>query len=369
MLPEYIINNHLKRGLIVTDPMMVELGYLKKITDELEKTNTEYYIYDKVEVEPSFEISEEIGKYALEVKPDFIIALGGGSVIDAAKAGWVKYENPEFDIRGISPFEWLGLGRKAILIAIPTTSGTGSEATLGVVLSEKINGKRKIALGSYELVSTVTILDPSFPLKMPRKLSLSTGLDVLAHSIEALAANTATPFTDALVYEATKLVIQFLPIVLEEPDNREARENMHLAAWIAGTAFSNSGCGLAHAIGHAIGPKLSLPHGLSVGVSLPYVVKFNSQDENARDKYEYVLAHLKLDELVDGDTLYNALLDFYGKIGAPRSLSEIVDKDLCYKHRDDIVEEAMMDPDLVFNPVAVTDLEIREVLDDIIEGI
>lgn len=361
LLSETLSNIGAKKVLIVTDKTMVRLGLINKVINKLNQINAEIKIYSDVEEEPSFDTADEIGSISLEFNPDVIIAIGGGSVIDAAKGGWVKYERPDYDLHNISPFEWIGLGKKTILIAIPTTSGTGSEATLGTVLSETMNGKRKIALGSYELVPNIVFLDPYFPLKMPKKLTLSTGLDVLAHALEAIVSVTSNYFTDALAEKSVELVFKTLSKVLTEPDNVNLRMDMHIAAFMAGVSFSNSGLGLCHAIGHAMGPKIPAPHGLTVGILLPYVIKFNYQSEKAKYKYNMLLKTLKVKIGISEPNLYKAVSKLYHEIGVPK-LKDLIDKKKFQTIIDDVVDDALQDPDLAFNPIPVSDEDIKKVL-------
>lgn len=362
MLPDIIKNYNITKILIVTDKTIAKLGFLDKIMNKIRVANVESLVFDNVEEEPTFKTAEIIGEMAIKFNPNAIIALGGGSVIDAAKGGWVKYERPDFDIKGISPFEWLGISRKSIFIAIPTTSGTGSESTLGIVLSEVYEGqKKKIALGSYEIVPNIVFLCVDFPAKMPKKLTLVTALDALTHSIEAYVSNTATIFTDALAEKAAISIFKHLPTVLENPEDLNARENIHLAAWMAGVAFSNSGTGIAHAIGHALGPKVNLPHGLAVGMVLPFVVRYNYQDENVNKKYSWLANIISESTGIKLDRLHNMLVDFYRKIDVPK-LSGVIDKDKFERIIDSVVEEAMEDPDMVFNPVSAYDEDIKRIL-------
>ncbi len=354
MLGELAKNLGWKRVLLVCDPVVEKLGLASKVEQALRNTGVEVRVYDKVEPEPLFSQAEEIGRLAQEFEPQAIVAVGGGSVIDAAKGAWVKYERPDYDLRGVTPFEWMGLGKKCMLVAIPTTSGTGSEATLGIVLSEPLDGgKRKVALGSPEVVSMVAVLDPDLAKTMPRRLTISTGVDVLAHAVEAVVSSEASEFTDALAFKATEIVFTYLPRAVENPDDMEARSKMHLAATMAGMAFSNSGLGLAHAVAHAMGPVAGLPHGTSVGIALPFVVEYNSaKSSNAAEKYGKLLSYLEVMARVEADTLAAAIKELYSRIGQPETVAQAGGDAASVQARaEEIVDEAFQDPDLVFNPV------------------
>ena len=354
MLGELANNMGWSRVLLVCDPVVKKLGLADRVEQALRNAGVEVKVYDRVEPEPLFSQAEEIGRLAQEFEPQAIVAVGGGSVIDAAKGAWVKYEMPDYDIRGVTPFEWMGLGRKCMLVAVPTTSGTGSEATLGIVLSEPLDGgKRKVALGSPEVVSMVAVLDPDLAKTMPRRLTVSTGIDVLAHAVEAAVSSEATEFTDALAFKAVEIVFKYLPRAVENPEDMESRSKMHLAATMAGMAFSNSGLGLAHAVAHAMGPVAGLPHGTSVGIALPFVVEYNSaKSSGAADKYGRLLSYLETMAGVEADSLADAIRGLYRRIGQPETVAQAGgDASAVQARVEEIVDEAFQDPDLVFNPV------------------
>ncbi|MGQ4891855.1 MAG: iron-containing alcohol dehydrogenase [Candidatus Njordarchaeia archaeon] len=369
---EFLVDSGIDSALIVTDKIIKDIGLTKPVIEILEKMNIQYQIFDRVKPEPSFETVEEGGKFAQEVKPQAIIAIGGGSVIDAAKSIWVKYEKPDFNLEELSPFVWLGLGKKCILIAIPTTSGTGSEHTIGVVLSKKKENK-KIALGSYEVVPYYTIVDPHFAMSMPQKLTAATGIDALTHSVEAYVSNVSNPFTDALAEKSIELIFSWLPKAYIDGSNRRAREKMHIAASLAGIAFSNSGLGIAHALGHSFGPIFDIPHGFAVGVFLPYVVAFNaSKSEEAKTRYALLGKIIGVNgNLID--ELYKGFLDEIGKlyerINAPSKIIDLgIDEDEYFSKIDLLVQNAYEDPDLAFNPVMVTPDDLKEILEMAFDG-
>ena len=369
---EFFVDSGIKNVLIVTDKIVNDLGLTKPVVQILENMGIQYSIFDKVEPEPSFEIVEEGGKFAQSVNPQAIIAIGGGSVIDAAKSIWVKYENQEFNLEELSPFVWMGLGKKTILIAIPTTSGTGSENTFAVVLSKKKENK-KIALGSYELVPYYTIIDPLFAMSMPQRLTATTGIDALTHSVEAYVSNNSNPFTDALAEKSLELIFSWLPKAYIDGSNKRAREKMHIAASLAGISFSNSGLGIAHALGHSFGPIFGIPHGFAVGVFLPYVVAFNaSRSDEAKTRYALLGKIIG----VTGDTideLYNGFLDelekLYKKVNAPTKIKDLgIGKEEYFAKIDLLVQNAYEDPDVAFNPVMVMPDDLKEILEIAYEG-
>lgn len=271
---------------IVTDHSMVELGFLNKIIDELNcrRNPVTYQLFDEVEPDPDITtVRKGVGIMA-EFKPDTIIALGGGSAMDAAKAMWIFYEHPEvnfddlkqkfMDIRKRA-FKYPELGRQSKLICIPTTSGTGSEVSPFAVISDKANLK-KYPLTDYSLTPSIAIIDPEFTTNLPAKATAYTGMDVLTHAIEAYTSVMASDFTDGLALEAIKLVFNYLPrCVKDGKHDLIAREKMHNAATIAGMAFANAFLGLTHSLAHKIGGEYHLIHGQTCAILLPHVIRYN----------------------------------------------------------------------------------------------
>ncbi|MFX1351841.1 MAG: iron-containing alcohol dehydrogenase, partial [Promethearchaeota archaeon] len=201
--------------------------------------------------------------------------LGGGSCMDAAKAMWVLYERPDLTVENIDPLKKLDLRKKAHLINIPTTSGTGADVTWSIVITDREMGA-KLELASREVVADVSILDPSLVSDLPPRLTTNTGMDVLVHAIEAYTAQWKNDFSDAFALRAVQLVFEYLPRAFKNGRNDpEAREKMHNAATMAGLAFGNSQICIAHAMGHSFGAVFNVPHGRSVAVFLPYVMEYN----------------------------------------------------------------------------------------------
>ncbi len=263
------------RVLIVTDPTLHELGFTERIAERLRMAGLTYQIFAEVEPEPSVQTVYRGVDVLCAFEPDWIIGLGGGSAMDAAKAMWALYERPDLSPAEISPVFALGL-HKMKMIAIPTTSGTGSEATWATVLTDT-EEKRKLGLGNRELTPTVAIVDPSLTANLPPRITADTGLDALTHAIEGYACNFHNDFTDPLCLKAVELVFGYLARAVENgPADPEAREKMANAATIAGLGFGNSMVGLAHALGHSLGAAFKIPHGRAVTLFLPYVMEFNA---------------------------------------------------------------------------------------------
>jgi alcohol dehydrogenase class IV len=210
---------------------------------------------------------------ALAFEPDWIVGLGGGSCLDAAKGIWVLYERPDLTPDGINPIERLGLRQKARMIAIPTTSGTGSEATWGIVLTDEAD-QRKLGLGSRENLPDMAFVDPLLTANLPPRLTADTGLDALTHAIEGYTSSWANDFCDGPCLKAAELVFRYLPRAYADGSDAEAREKMHNAATLAGMGFGNSMVALAHSLGHSLGGVFHTPHGRAVGLFLPYTIEF-----------------------------------------------------------------------------------------------
>ena len=354
------------RILVVSDPVIAKHHVFDEVVRQISSREFSYELFKDVEPEPSLETAERVAEEARVLEADLFVAIGGGSTIDAAKAGLVLYEKPSMNIEELSPLETIGIGRRAKIVAIPSTSGTGSDASFGVVITKVVNNRRrKIALGSYELVPHATILDPRLPATMPRDLTRNTALDALSHAVEAYVAVMATPYTDSLSEKVVETIFRFLPKVLEDPADLEARARIHLAATMAGIAFTNAGLGVAHAIAHSIGPRLKLHHGLAVSLALPYVVEYNTvNSDEAKEKYSELSRHLSL-WVNTRNNLPQQLLRFYEKIGHPRRIRDLPSpppQDEWRRLVDEISQEAMEDSELAFNPAPVGPEEIKSIL-------
>jgi acetaldehyde dehydrogenase/alcohol dehydrogenase len=279
---------NLEKVFIVTDGSMVQFGFLNKITEQLNlrRNPVSIQLFCDVEPDPDIETVRRGTKIMQSFQPDTIIALGGGSVMDAAKGMWLFYEHPEvnfddlkqkfMDIRKRA-FKYPELGKKTKLICIPTTSGTGSEVTPFAVISDKKNFK-KYPLTDYSLTPTIAIVDPEFTTNLPARSTAMTGMDVLTHAIEAYVSVLANDYTDGLALQAIKLVFEYLPrCVHDGKHDLVAREKIHNAATIAGMAFANAFLGMAHSLAHKIGAEFHTVHGYTCSVILPYVIRYNGQ--------------------------------------------------------------------------------------------
>jgi len=311
-----------KQALIVTDENMVRLGFADKVIGHLKEAGIEARVFAEVEPDPSLETVKRGAQAALDYEPDWIVGLGGGSSMDAAKAVWVLYERPDMEPEAISPIETLGLRKKARLITIPTTSGTGAEATWAIVLTDT-EMRRKLGLGSRENMADIAIVDPALATTMPPQLTADTGMDALTHAIEGYTCTWHNDFSDGLCLKAVKLVFDYLPRAYEKGD-LEAREKMHNAACIAGLGFGNALAALAHSLGHSLGAVFHVPHGRAVGLFLPYTIEFSVR--GGKTRYAEIARFLGLpagSEEEGAASLVTAIRGLLKKLDQPSIIGEL----------------------------------------------
>jgi len=262
-----------RRAFLVTDANMVQLGFVDRVLSKLTEAGFECQMFAEVEPDPAFETVRRGAEGMRAFEPDWIVGLGGGSAMDAAKAMWVLYEHPDMVPEEINPVVPLKLRQKARLITIPTTSGTGAEVTWGIVLTDA-QDQRKLALGSRENMADIAIVDPAFVSELPPRITADTGMDALTHAVEGYTVTWHNDFCDGLCLVATRLVFRYLARAVADGSDAEAREKMHNAATIAGLGFGNALAGVAHAMGHSLGAVFHLPHGRAVGLVLPATIEF-----------------------------------------------------------------------------------------------
>ena len=308
---EYVRQMHdVEKVIIITDRVMIDLGYVKKVTDQLNlrRNQVTVQLFTDVEADPSIQTVRKGYELMKSFKPDTIIAIGGGSPMDAAKAMWLFYENPDVDFNDLKQkfmdirkraFRYPELGKKSKLVCIPTTSGTGSEVTPFAVITDKEDNK-KYPLADYSLTPTVAIVDPALTLTQPKNVTADTGMDVLTHAVEAFVSTLSNDYTDALALSAIKLVFKYLPLAYENGQNFEAREKMHNASTMAGMAFGNAFLGISHSMAHKVGAEFHIAHGRINAILLPYVIRYNGVPQGKLSiwpKYNYYHADQKYYEL------------------------------------------------------------------------
>ena len=381
---------NISRAFIVTDPSMVNLGYIDKILYYLRKRKEYVHseIFSDVESDPSFETVYRGVEMMREFKPDVIIAVGGGSPIDAAKGMWLFYEHPEADAEGMKlkfmdirkrTYKFPKLGNKAQLVAIPTTSGTGSEVTsFAVITDKKLN--KKYPLADYELTPDVAIVDPDLVMSLPKTITADTGMDVLTHAIEAYVSNMASDYTDGLAEKAFELVFKNLREAYNNGSNAHAREKMHNASTIAGMAFTNAFLGINHSLAHKIGAEFHLPHGRINAILLPYVIRYNSQKPTkfvSFPKYEYYIADQKYADLSrrmnfpaygneEGvNSLIREIQKLNAEINLPKSFKDAgIDEQEFLAKIDLLADRAFEDQCTTANPRLPLVEELRQILID-----
>ncbi|MBI4675579.1 MAG: iron-containing alcohol dehydrogenase [Chloroflexi bacterium] len=319
---DYLDSLRGRHAFIVTDANIARFGLTDYVTEHLDNAGLTYTLFERVEPEPSLQTVRAAAAEMMRVQPDWIIGLGGGSCMDAAKAAWLLYERPDVDLEGVTPMEQFGLRSKARLIAIPTTSGTGSETTLAAVLTD-IELHRKVTLGSYELVPDVAIVDPRFVMKLPPSVTADTGMDALTHAIEGYSNRMRNDFSDGLALNAIRLVLDYLPRAFANGEDAAAREHMHNAATIAGLAFGNSQTGLSHALGHSFGALFKVPHGRAVSLFLPYVIQY--EVGSGMSRYTEIAHTMRLhahDEREAARVVTGRLRELQAKLNLPTTLKQ-----------------------------------------------
>lgn len=376
-----------KRAFIVTDRYLFNSGTIYSVTDVLESMGIDYQIFFDVKPDPTIQTVMDALSMVKTYEPDLIIALGGGSPIDAAKILWLMYELPDTSFEDLAMrfmdirkriYDLPILGKKAQLVAIPTTSGTGSEVTpFAVITDEKTHIKYPIA--DYSLTPYMAIIDPNYVDSMPKGLCAASGIDALTHALEAYVSAMATNFTNSPALEASKLIFRYLRRSYNEGSNDPvAREKMHYASTLAGMAFANAFLGLCHSMAHKLGAAFNIPHGIANALLINQIIKYNSTDcpnkqcafpqykyPNAKTKYGQVADELNLGGNTDDEkveNLINAITELKKDINIPLSIKDagVSEKDF-YEKLDEMVELAFDDQCTGANPAYPLMSEIREI--------
>lgn len=362
----YLDRLEARHVFIVTDANMVRLGLVNEVTCHL---NAPFTVFDQVEPEPSLQTVRRAAAEMTAAEPDWIIGLGGGSCMDAAKAAWLLYEKADAEIEAINPMQHYGVRALAKLIAIPTTSGTGSEATMATVLTDT-DEHRKLSLGSYELVPDVALVDPVLVMRLPAFITADTGMDVLTHAIEGYTSRMANDFSDGLCLKAVQLVLAYLPRAYANASDVEARTHMHNAATIAGLGFGNSQAALAHAMGHALGALFKVAHGRSVSLFLPYTIEYTANAGGTR--YGDIAHMMRLhahDEAAAARTVVARLRELLQGLGMPANLQEVgITRDQLTEAMPRLVANANMDTQVVMNMRVPDSDELERLFECAYEG-
>lgn len=382
-----------RRAVIVTDKTMEQLGHVRKVSDALEKMGMEVRVFSDVKPDPDLDTARRALDMVNSFQPDIFVALGGGSPMDAAKIIWLMYEKPDIRFEDIAlrfmdirkrVVSFPELGKKAVMVAIPTTSGTGSEVTPFAVITDNKNGM-KYPVADYALTPDMAIVDPEFVMDLPPSLVANAGLDVLTHAIEAYTSTLANNFSDGQAMEAIRLIFKYLPASYKGGEDRQVpREKVHYAGTMAGMAFANAFLGINHSLAHTLGSYFHLPHGLANAIMLPYVIEYNATDTPTKQgmlpqyKYPWVKGRyariadmLHLADDVEGDgpderaektsRLVRAIESLKTELGIPASLRDagISEADFLEK-LDEMSEQAFDDQCTVSNPRYPLISELKE---------
>ena len=384
-----------KRAFIVTDRFLFNSGAVDSITKVLDEIGIEHEVFFDVKPDPTISTINQAMTVLRPFEPDVIIALGGGSPMDAAKIMWLMYEQPDTNFEDIA-MRFMDirkricaipdLGKKAIMVAIPTTSGTGSEVTPFSIITDE-EAQVKYAIADYALTPNMAIVDPNFVDSMPKGLTSASGIDALVHSIEAYVSCMATNFTNSNALEAIKLVFKYLERSYNNgASDPIAREKMHYAATIAGMAFSNSFLGLCHSMAHKLGAMYHVPHGVANALLIRQIMKFNAVDAPKKQatfpQYKYPNTKVKFGQIADeiglggkdDDEKVQLLIDAVDKLmkalNLPNSIKEFgVDEQTFMDNLDELVELAYDDQCTGANPVYPLLSDIKQLYIDAYNGV
>lgn len=366
-----------QRAFLITDNPLFDLGMLHPITQVLDEVGVQWDVFHDVKPDPTLSNVNQGLEQLRKFEPDVLIAVGGGSPMDAAKVMWLMYEQPQIEFEGLAMrfmdirkrvYELPVLGQKAQLICIPTTSGTGSEVTpFAVVTDDRVGIKYPLA--DYALTPNVAIVDPALTLHMPRSLTAFGGIDALTHALESYVSTMASDFTDGLALQAIKLLMEYLPRAYKNgAADPEAREKVHYAATIAGMAFANAFLGVCHSLAHKLGSTFHVPHGLANALMISHVIRYNATDApfkqaifpqykypNAKHRYAQIADHLGLGGITDDEKvvrLVDAIEDLKQQVEIPLTIRETLnasEQDF-YDHLELMSEQAFDDQCTGANP-------------------
>ena len=357
-----------KAIVVVGGGSMKRFGFLDKVVNNLKEAGMEVELFENVEPDPSVETVMRGAEAMRKFEPDWIVAMGGGSPIDAAKAMWAFYEYPDVTFEQLCiPFNFPELRQKAKFLAIPSTSGTATEVTAFSVITDYSKGI-KYPLADFNITPDVAIVDPDLAETMPAKLVAHTGMDALTHAIEAYVSTLNGPFTDPLALQAIEMVLAYLPASYK--GNMDAREQMHYAQCLAGQAFSNALLGIVHSMAHKTGAAVStghIPHGCANAIYLPYVIKYNAHDAVAKTRYADIARRMGLDGTSE-QQLVNSLCakidQFNDLLNIPHTLKEFGIDEAEFKEKvADIAANAVGDACTGSNPREINPEQMKKLFE------
>ncbi len=365
-IAQEVKNRHLKKGFIITDNGLISCGVYQKVANVLINGKIPSVMFSDVRPEPTTQDVKNAYAELVKSGADFILAIGGGSPIDTAKAISVLAKNPKYsDVVSLGGHKD-NLNAPLPIFAVPTTAGSASEISKSFVISDEASEKKVVCFND-KMLPIETFIDPELLTTMPDIVTLSSGFDALAHAIESLISNKANMFSDTLSKDAVKLIIKNLPVSYDDPEDIEARENMAYASYIAGLAYSNSGLGIAHSIAHAISGKFNIQHGIALAIVLPAVLKFNMYSPKAHmfkyiaEAFDIDTKNMKLDEMCRAAV--KQVEKFKNDFNIPKKLSDygILEQDL-----DSLALNAYEDACTLGNPREVTMTDIYMLLKKLI---
>ncbi len=357
-----------RKAFILTDTVVER--HARSVAKDFQEASFQTTIWNEAAPEPPVTLAQKCADAMTKFEPDLIVAVGGGSTIDLAKAAWILYELPGYDLKAVNPTIPMGLRKKALLAAYPTTSGTGSEVTWASILTDdSVTPPVKIALSSAEIVPDFAVLVPEFTVGMPPKITAGTGLDALAHSVDGYLTCYDTDICDALAIKSIELVFKFLPRAYKEPNDTEARYRMQMAATIAGLAFGNSQCALTHSLGHAVGKVFGIHHGVAVGIFIPYSIQYHSR---ASKKYVQLAKKIGIeakDEAECLQKLVNRFKQFLLSFKVPYALKEHgITNERWQKNLADVARYSSEDVCTGASPRPTSIIDIKKILEYAYEG-
>ena len=357
-VPKYIKENEFKKGLIVTDSVLVQIGLVGKVTELLEKNDIGYVIYDGTKPNPTVKNVNDGLSLLKENECDFVISLGGGSPHDCAKGIALLATNGGDikDYEGVNKSKYPQLP----LITINTTAGTASEMTIFSIITDE-DRHIKMALVDKHMTPVMAVNDPMLMVAMPKSLTSATGMDALTHSIEAYVSTNATPITDACAEKSIELIAKYLKRAVENGNDIKARDMMAYAEFLAGMAFNNASLGYVHAMAHQLGGFYDLPHGVCNAVLLPHVQEFNAKVSAERLKKVASIMRIDVDEMTNEEgakACIEAIKDLSKSIGIPSGLKELGAKEEDF---DVLAENALKDACGLTNPVVATHKDIVQI--------
>ena len=338
-----------KSAFIVSDKNVVGLGLVDKVKAQLSQAGIQAAVFDEIEPDPSLQTVQKGVAVMNQYAPDLVVAVGGGSVMDAAKAMRVQYERPDIKPEEINPFiSDLGMGAKCKLVCITTTSGTGAEATFAIVLTDTAD-ERKLSLINREVGADIAIVDPELARVMPPQITADSGMDALTHAVEGYTCAWKNDFSDGLCIKAIQIVFQYLSRAVKDGNDMEARERMHNAGCIAGIGFINALSSMAHAAGHSLGALFHVPHGRAVGLFLPYTIEFIGE---AREELWAEIAYAIRLQVPEGKraatVLAEAIRGLASEVNQPLSIKETgISLDSFNKAMEKLTDNVMADGSLI----------------------